>query len=246
MSVPVEQVLDAATLVELDRRAHLEDLAAPVHDEAVLLGPLGELAYGLLGGGLVGGAAPVIGADHVLVLGAHAQPVQLLVPGLARPRVHARRPARHLGIELDLGPAAAQHLGAVVADVGDRAQRDDPPRGRGAAPRHARDQPVALGHGDERHARRLGHVRVVGVAHDRRQHPVDVEQDRAVRADRRCRGARSSSNVAAVATDLVCRRLRRADRWAIATPRRRRSTRAGDAAARRRCGARPGSRCRRA
>ena len=42
----LEQVLDPAALVERDRRAHLEDLAPPVHDQPVLLGALGQLAHG--------------------------------------------------------------------------------------------------------------------------------------------------------------------------------------------------------
>ena len=102
-----------------------------------------------------------------------------------------RRPqARDVGVDLGLGLAAAQDLGAVVADVGDRAERHDPPRGRGAPAADAGDQPVALGDRDQRRARRLGHVGVVGVADDRRQRAVDVEQDRGARRVGRQRGER--------------------------------------------------------
>ena len=76
-----------------------------------------------------------------------------------------------------VGRAAAQDLGAVVADVGDRPERDDPPRDRGLAARHAGDEPVALGDLDQLRPRRLRDVRVIGVADDRRQRAVDVEQD---------------------------------------------------------------------
>ena len=71
-----------------------------------------------------------------------------------------------------------EHLRAVRAEVGDRPQRDDPPRVRGPAPADAGDDAVALGHVDQRPPRRLGHVRVVRMLHDRRQHAVHVEQHR--------------------------------------------------------------------
>jgi hypothetical protein len=102
--------------------------------------------------------------------------MELLRPRLPRELGHPLGPGRDLRIELDLGGAAAQDLGAVVAHVGDRAERHDPPRGTRAAPGHAGHEPVALGDRDEQHARRLGHVRVVRVADDRREHAVDVEQ----------------------------------------------------------------------
>ena len=65
----------------------------------------------------------------------------------------------------------------MVADVGDRAERDDPARDLRLAAADAADDRVALGDGDELRARGLGHVRVVGVADDRGERAVDVEQD---------------------------------------------------------------------
>ncbi len=93
-------------------------------------------------------------------------------------RPHARRPRRELRIDLGTGGAGAKQLAAVVADVGDRPDRDDLAGGRGAAAAHAADDAVALGDLDQQRARRLGHVRVGGVPDDRRQGAVDVEQHR--------------------------------------------------------------------
>ena len=75
----------------------------------------------------------------------------------------------------------------MVADVRDRAERDDAPRVLRLAAADAADDRVALGDGDELHARRLGDVGVARVADDRRERAVDVEQDgraRRVRAQR--------------------------------------------------------------
>jgi hypothetical protein len=69
----------------------------------------------------------------------------------------------------------------VVAQVGDRPERDDPPRHRRLPAADARHAAVAAGDADEDGARGLGHLRVVGVADDRRERPVDVEQDRRAR-----------------------------------------------------------------
>ena len=64
------------------------------------------------------------------------------------------------------------------AEVGDRAERDDPARVGRAPARDAGHEPVALGDLDQRPPGRLGHVRVVRVLDDRRQRAVHVEQDR--------------------------------------------------------------------
>jgi hypothetical protein len=65
----------------------------------------------------------------------------------------------------------------VVAEVGDRAERDDPPGHERPPAAHARDAAVGLGDPDEDGAGGLRDLRVVGMAHDRRERPVDVEQD---------------------------------------------------------------------
>jgi len=65
----------------------------------------------------------------------------------------------------------------VVAHVGDRADGHDLAGGVGAATADAADHLVALGDLYEHAASGLGHVGVDGVAHDRRERPVDVEQD---------------------------------------------------------------------
>jgi hypothetical protein len=64
----------------------------------------------------------------------------------------------------------------MIADVGDRPDRDDLARDGGAAAADAADDAVALGDLDQERARGLGNVRVGGMAHDRRERAVDVEQ----------------------------------------------------------------------
>jgi hypothetical protein len=64
------------------------------------------------------------------------------------------------------------------AEVGDRAERHDAARVRRPAARDAGHDAVALGDLDQWPPRALGHVRVVRVLDDGRQHAVDVEQHR--------------------------------------------------------------------
>jgi hypothetical protein len=80
-------------------------------------------------------------------------------------------------VELGRDRARPQDLRAVRAEVGDRAERDDPARVGGAPAGHAGDDAVALGDLDQRPSRGLGHVGVVGLLDDRRQHAVDIQQD---------------------------------------------------------------------
>ena len=63
------------------------------------------------------------------------------------------------------------------AEIGDRADGDHGASLGGLAAAHAGNEPVALGRPDEQLAGGLGHVRVGGVLDDRRQGPVDIEQD---------------------------------------------------------------------
>ena len=157
----------------------------------------GDLAHRLLGGLLVRRAAPVERGDRVLVLAAHAQALALggVSARAAKSRTRAAQ-AAELGVDLGARRARAQQLAAVVADVGDRPDRDDLARGRGAAPADAADDPVALGDLDQQRARRLGDVGVVGVADDRRERAVDVEQDRRRAGSERI-GSSASTSVAA-------------------------------------------------
>ena len=66
----------------------------------------------------------------------------------------------------------------MVADVGDRPDRDDLAGGGRAAAADAADDPIALGDLDQQRARRLGDVRVGRVPDDRCEGAVDVEQHR--------------------------------------------------------------------
>jgi hypothetical protein len=120
----------------------------------------------------------VEGGDRLLVLAAHSQPLVGGGVGARREGAHALAPGRQLGVQLGARGAGAQQFAAVVANVGDRPDRDDLAGGGGAAAADATEQPVALGDLDQQRASRLRHVRVVGVAHDRRERAIDVEQHR--------------------------------------------------------------------
>ena len=125
---------------------------------------------------LVGHVAPVQRRDRLLVLEPHAQLAQRLGVVLAGEVLHPPRPGLELAVHLRRDRARAQDLRPVRAEVGDRAERHDAARVGRPAARHARHDAVALGDLDQRPPRRLGHVRVVGMLDDRREHAVDVEQ----------------------------------------------------------------------
>ena len=97
----LDQAAHAAALVELHRRAHLEDLAAPVDDEAGRPRPArGDLADGGLGAPPRPARRASGSADHVLVLGPDPQAAQLVAPRPVGELADARRPLRDLGVEL--------------------------------------------------------------------------------------------------------------------------------------------------
>ena len=109
------------------------------------------------------------------------QPAQVRGVGLARELVDPLGPVQDAGIDHRLGPAGAQHLGAVGAEVRDRADRDHRARLRGAPAADARDHAVPAGDSEPAAARALGHASVGGVLDDRGERAVDVEQDRRAR-----------------------------------------------------------------
>ena len=117
------------------------------------------------------------GGDRFLVLGAHAQPLVRGRVDARRELAHALRPRGQLVVDLDARRSGPQQFAAVVADVGDRADCDDLPGGVRAPAADAADDVVAPRDRDQQRTRRLRHVRVGGVAHDRREGTVDVEQD---------------------------------------------------------------------
>src|SRR3981189_3585155 len=96
--------------------------------ETLRLGLPPDRPPGPLGLGLVGRAAPVEGGDRALVLEANAKAAQLGGVGGAGEVLDTARPGLQLGIPADPPPARREPLAAVVSDVGDRADRDDPPR----------------------------------------------------------------------------------------------------------------------
>ena len=172
-----QQVDDPGALVDPHRRPDLEHLAAPVGGEARPLGGRRDVLDRRLRLLLVGHAAPVQRRDRLLVLQPHAQLAQILGEVLVGEVLDAARPRLQLAVELGGDRARHQHLRAVRAQVGDRAERDDPAGVGGAPAGHAGDHAVAARDLDQRPPGALGHVRVVGVQNDRRQHAVDVEQD---------------------------------------------------------------------
>ena len=128
----VEQRAHAAALVELDRRADLEHLAPPVGDEA------GRPRRARRSSRTAASAASSSGAPRQW-----KAPMTSLSSARTRRRWSSLRPRLGRRTRARAAPApatswssstsvaaAAQELGAVVADVGDRAERDDPPRGR--------------------------------------------------------------------------------------------------------------------
>ena len=85
--------------------------------------------------------------DRVLVLAAHADPLVLGGVGVRGEPAHALGPGGDLGVDLGPGRPGAQELAAVIADVSNRADRDDlpvPRRQRLRIPRAPlqRDQPA--------------------------------------------------------------------------------------------------------
>src|SRR5579884_1292816 len=120
----LEQRRDPGALVDLHGWAHLEHLAAPVSAQPGVLGAGGDRIDGGTRSLLIGRAAPVEGDDRALVLDPHATAAQVGGVGLAAELVDAPRPVLEVGIEDRLGPAGAQQLGSVRADVGDGADRD--------------------------------------------------------------------------------------------------------------------------
>ena len=80
----------------------------------------------------------------------------------------ARRPSRSAGIELE----------AMLPDVRERVDADDPPGLRSGPAAHARHERVPRRESSQLAASRVGHARVLGPRDDRREHAVDVEEQR--------------------------------------------------------------------
>ena len=135
------------------------------------------LAHRPLRGILVRRAAPVERRDGALVLGPHAQAAQLVVVGVVGEPPDAPLPRRDLPIELDLG----RRRGAAARRRGCRCRRSSRWRRSAARPRpggrsRRRRTPYRRATWISRRARRLGDRRVIGVADDRSERPVHVEQ----------------------------------------------------------------------
>ncbi len=173
-----EKRRDAGSFVDPHRRTHLEHLPPPVRAQPSGLCLGRDRVDRRTRGLLVGRATPVEGDDRALVLEADPESAQVRGVGLARELVDPLGPIQDRGIHHRLGPTGAQHLGAVRAEVRDRADRDHRPRLRGPAAADARDHAVPPGDLREQRTRRLGHSGIAGVIDDRGERAVDVEHDR--------------------------------------------------------------------
>ena len=91
------------------------------------------------------------------------------------------RPARLVGDAVDLVCEArclGLELEAVLADVAELGHADDSLRIGARSPRHARDEAVAACEPPQLPADGVGHARPAGIVDDRREHAVDVEEQR--------------------------------------------------------------------
>src|SRR5205807_3622631 len=129
---------------------------------------------------LVRGAAPVKGNDRTLVFEPHPYPPELRAVVRAPELVDPPRPVRDRWVEHRLGPPGTELLGAVGAEVGDRADRDHRPGLRGAPPGDAGDDGIPPRDFDQQLATALGNAGVGGLGRDWGEGPVEVEQDRRV------------------------------------------------------------------
>ena len=176
-----QQAADAAALVDVDGGRTSSTLRPQCVAQARGLRALGHLAHGR-SAAASSGAPRQWNAAMARLSSARTRRRRSSSPyGVVGEPPDAPLPGSDLAIELDLGPARAQQLDAVVADVGDRPDGHDLPRDRGLAAAHAGDAPVAPRHLDQQRARRLGDGRVIGVADDRSERPVHVEQDACAR-----------------------------------------------------------------
>src|SRR5207253_1205562 len=97
----------------------------------------GDRVHRLAGRGLVRSTAPVEGHDRALVLEPNAAAMDLLGVVLVAELVDPSRPLGERGVEDRLGPAGAQELRPMRAEIRDRADRDHRPGLGGATAGYA-------------------------------------------------------------------------------------------------------------
>ena len=156
-----EQVGDRRPLVRSDRRPQLQHLPSEARHEALVPGARRRRLEHRERLCLVLGA-PVVERDRQR-LALDVVPVDRLGE-----RVQALAPLGRLGYELE----------AVLADVDELVEPDDAARIRSGAAADAGDERVPLVQPRHLGARLLRHDGFVRNVDDRRQHSVDVEQDR--------------------------------------------------------------------
>ena len=189
-------------------------LRPPVRMQPGALGGAGHLRQRGFGALFVGRSAPVEGDDHALVLEPDPLATQQLTVHPAGVVLYPLGPLLQLPLELGRDSPGAQHLGAVVAEVGDAPDRDDPPRLRGPAPAHAGDEPRSggrggrAGSGSARRPRRRRRGGRSARGYRRRRGGWPRERDR------RSARAVASARLVDGGTTLVCRHGRRPYRQA--------------------------------
>jgi hypothetical protein len=146
--------------------------------ESLALGFRGDAGERLVRRLLVRSAAPVKRPDRALVLEPYAEAFQLLAPdALGELSDRARKPLERR-VDDRLGGAGLEELEAVIADVRDRVQADDPPCLGRAPPRDTRDEAIARLESLQQGACPRGNRGRIGVDDDRRKRAVDVEKER--------------------------------------------------------------------
>jgi hypothetical protein len=127
---------------------------------------------------LVRSAAPVKRPDRALVLEPYAQAFQLLAPVALGERLDGARKRLECRVDNRLGGAGLEQLEAVIADIRDRVQADDPPCLGRSPPRDARDEAIAGLERLQQGACPRGNRGCIGIDDDRRKRAVDVEKER--------------------------------------------------------------------
>jgi Sulfite exporter TauE/SafE len=155
-----EELPHGRSLVPLDRRAQLEHLAAPVRPQPCGLGSRRNALELFARSRLVGGLAVVKGDREAFVL---------VAPGPVELRELSQRFSPGLGFRRELEP--------VHADVPNAVHTDESRGLFARTPADAGDQGVPAGQAAQLSPRLLRHGRELGSRHDRRQRPVNVEQD---------------------------------------------------------------------
>jgi hypothetical protein len=149
-----------------------------VRHESLALGLRGDAGERLARRLLVRRAAPVKRPDRALVLEPYAQAFQLLAPDALGELPDRNCKPLERRVDDRLGGAGLEQLEAVIADIRDRVQADDPPCLGRTPSRDTRDEAVAGLERLQQGACPRGNRGCIGIDDDRRKRAVDVEKER--------------------------------------------------------------------